>query len=123
MKKTTTKNNNDNYKPFGGPPTLSGPWTLDLAPWTVLAPWGLDLRAWTLGLGTWGLDLESICKASCPPWGISGYPVAILGLFWDGLTGYLGHLEAILGHLKVILEHPGAILGKLGGYLAPRSPC
>ena len=70
----------------GGLQTLRGPadpfWTLDLGPFT------LD-RAWTLGLGPWGLDLGSICKASCPPWGISGYPVAILGLFWDGLKGYL----------------------------------
>ena len=68
--------NQINCKPFGGPPTLSGPWTLHLGPFL-----DLKLRPWVYLQGILG-GLEGYL---CPPWGILIYPGSILGLFCDGL--------------------------------------
>ena len=94
-------------KPFGGPPTLSGPWTLHLGPLL-----DLKLRPWVYLQGILG--------------GLEGYLSTLghldlswvnLGAILRRLEGYVVHLGAILGHLRAILGHPGAMLGGLEGDL------
>ena len=86
-----------NCKPFGGPPTLSGPWTLHLGPLL-----DLKLRPRVYLQGILGLlDLSWVN----------------LGAILRRLEGYVVHLGAIFGHPRAILGHPGAMLGGLEGDL------
>ena len=77
-----------NCKPFGGPPTLSGPWTL--------------------GLGPRGLSLELSWDDLRDTWdhlgAILNNPGTILGVSWGVLRVAWVNSEASLGQ-------PGAILG------------
>ena len=96
-----------NCKPFGGPPTLSGPWTLHLGPF-------LDLKL--LKLGPW-VYLQCVLGGLegylCLPWGIWIYPGSVLGLFCDGLRVMLSTLEPSCD----ILRRSWDILGLSWGYL------